>query len=641
MKRSLLLLIFISLLFGACTSLLQKGKNQFQAGEYDFAIQTFSKLLANDPDNQEINKLVAESYRLSNRIEQAGPFYEKLTIEEEDFMAFYRLAQSQKSNGEYEKALVSMRKALSLTLDDNYSKEFQKEINHLEQINQIKTYWPYIALQNYDFLNTPGPDYGAIASENNVYFVSSRLNQTVFGATGKPHTKIFRARASGINIDVQNIQALPEFRNEEGLSQGALTISPDGNTIIYARGNSTSKKDLPDVALFASYFRGGGFTQPIWMPVNEDENYWNSTPAISPDGKELYFASNRPGGYGGIDLYKATKLANGDFGNAVNLGPQINTSGNDMFPRPTADGKLYFSSDGHPGFGKLDLLVAEIVENKWKVTNLGPNINSTGDDFGLFFTSYPKEGFLSSNREGGKGDDDIYFFEDKTPKAKIINVFLNVTTKERKVDGTEAILSQVRVALYDSLRQNAGGDFSNQNGRLRFTLSPNHTYSIIASKNGYFTKSITYNTTGKTPPLESLIQDVTNITLDTVLVLDPLILEKSIVLDNIYYDLNSAEIRPDAAVELDKLVKLLQDNPKIRIELSSHTDSRATDEYNDALSQRRAESAVIYIVSKGINADRLVAKGYGKRQMIIQNAQTEEEHQVNRRTEFKVIEIRE
>ncbi len=641
MRHSLTLLIFISLFFGSCTSLIQKGKNQFQAGEYEYAIQTFGKILQNDPDNQEINKLVAESYRLSNRIEQASPYYEKLTLTEGDFQAYYRLAQSHKSNGAYEKAEEAFQKALTLTLDDNYSKEIQREISNLEKINSLKEYWPYLELQNYEFLNTPGPDYGPILSENNVYFVSARQNQSIYAATGKPHTKIFRARASGVKIDVQNIQALPEFRNEEGLSQGALAISPDGNTIIYARGNSLSKKDLPDVSLFASYFRGGGFTQPIWMPVNEDEFYWNSTPAFSPDGNELYFASNRPGGYGGIDLYKATKLANGDFGNAINLGPQINTPGNDMFPRPTADGKLYFSSDGHPGLGKLDLFVAEKKENRWEVINLGPKINSTADDFGIFFTSYPKEGFISSNRAGGKGDDDIYFFEDKTPKEKIINVFLNVTTKEKKVDGTEAILPQVRVVLYDSLKQNAGGDFSNPNGRLRFTLSPNHTYSIIASKNGYFTKSITYSTTGKTPPLESLIQDVTNITLDTVLVLDPLILEKSIVLDNIYYDLNSAEIRPDAAAELDKLVKLLQDNPKIRIELSSHTDARATDDYNDALSQRRAESAVVYIVSKGINADRLVAIGYGKRQMIIANAQTEEEHQVNRRTEFKVIEIRE
>ena len=217
---------------------------------------------------------------------------------------------------------------------------------------------------------------------------------------------------------------------------------------------------------------------------------------------------------------------------------------------------------------------------------------------------------------------------------------LNVTTKEKQENGEEVVLPQTRVVLYDANNKNVGGDFSNQNGRLRFTLAPETNFSIIASKSGYFTKSITYNTRGKTPRPEELIQEVTNITLDTTIVLDKLILEKAIVLENIYYDLDKADIRPDAALELDKLVKILKDNPSIRIELSSHTDARASDSYNDALSQRRAESAVAYIVSQGIDASRLVAKGYGKRQLIIQDAKTEEEHQVNRRTEFKVIEIK-
>lgn len=162
---------------------------------------------------------------------------------------------------------------------------------------------------------------------------------------------------------------------------------------------------------------------------------------------------------------------------------------------------------------------------------------------------------------------------------------------------------------------------------------------MIASKSGYFAKTVNYSTVGKTPNPEDLVQEVTNIVLDTTVVLEPLILERAIVLDNIYYDLDKAEIRPDAAQELDKLVQVLKDNPSIRIELSSHTDARATDAYNDALSQRRAESAVAYLVSQGIASERLVAKGYGKRQLIIENAQTEEEHQVNRRTEFKVIEV--
>ncbi|PRY89559.1 OmpA family protein [Mongoliibacter ruber] len=639
MKQYALFLSLLILLFGSCTSLFQKGQNQFAGGEYQLAISTFSKVLEDDPDNKEANFYVAESYRLSNRIEKSQAYYEKLVEEEESFESYYRLGQSYKSQGKYEEAEKAFSKAKDLTLDDNFQRQLDLELNSLKSVEDIEDYFPYLEVENYSLLNTSGTDYSPVFSEGFIYFTSSRTGGGIYPATGVPYTKIYRARADGIKVDVQNVQEMPEFRNEDGLNQGAIAISPDGNTIVYARGNSRSNRDLPDVHLFASYFRGGGFTQPIWMPVNEDEFWFNSTPAFSPDGEVLYFTSNRDGGRGGLDLYKATKLANGDFGNAVNLGPQINTPGNEMFPYVAPDGKLFFASDGHPGFGKLDIFVAEQTEKGWEVKNLGPNVNTIADDFGIHFTKYPTEGFLSSNRAGGEGDDDIYYFEDKTPKPKIVNVLLNVTTKEKKDDGSEETLPQTRVVLYDQSNKNIGGDFSNQSGRLRFTLTPNQTFSLIASKTGYFTKTVNYSTVGKTPNPEDLIQDVTNIVLDTTIVLDPLILERSIVLDNIYYDLDKADIRPDAAQELDKLVQILKDNPSIRIELSSHTDARATDAYNDALSQRRAESAVAYIVSQGIDEDRLVAKGYGKRQLIIENAQTEEDHQVNRRTEFKVIEL--
>lgn len=228
-----------------------------------------------------------------------------------------------------------------------------------------------------------------------------------------------------------------------------------------------------------------------------------------------------------------------------------------------------------------------------------------------------------------------------TPPPKVVNVMLNVVTKERLENGEEQVLPQTRVVLYDDNNQTIDGNFSSQSGRLRFPLEPEKEYSMIASKTGYFTQSIPYSTVGKTPDPEDLIQDVTNITLDTTIVLEQLVLERAIVLENIYYDLDKAEIRPDAAQELDKLVKILKDNPGIRIELSSHTDARASDAYNEDLSQRRAESAVEYIVSQGIDPSRLEARGYGEQQLIIENAQTEEEHQVNRRTEFKVIEITE
>jgi outer membrane protein OmpA-like peptidoglycan-associated protein/tetratricopeptide (TPR) repeat protein len=641
MKHIAVYLVLTVLLISSCTSLYQKGQNQFQEGDYQLAISSFSKILEEDPENKDANFYVAESYRLTNRIEQSKPYYEKVALEEETFDTYFRLGQSLKSQGQYEEAKEAYSKAKNLTLDDNYLKVLNREIDNLNKLEEIEDYFPFMEVENYKLLNTPLAEYSPVANEGFLYFTSNRQSSGIYLATGTPYLKMFRTRVEGVKVDVQNIQALPEFRNEENLNQGSLAISPDGNTLIYARANSRSPKDLPDVQLFASYFRGGGFTQPIWMPVNEDEFYTNTTPAFSPDGTELYFASLRPDGLGGFDLYKATKLANGDFGNAVRLGVPINTSGNEMFPYVAPDGKLFFASDGHAGFGKLDLFVAENTEQGWVVKNLGPNINTVADDFGIFFTKYPTEGFLSSNREGGMGDDDIYYFEDKTPKPKIVNVLLNVTTKEADDSGAEKILPQTRVVLYDNTNKNIGGDFSNQNGRLRFTLAPDQNFSIIASKSGYFAKSITYSTIGKTPRTEDLIQEVTNITLDTTIVLEPLILERSIVLDNIYYDLDKADIRPDAALELNKLVKILKDNPSIRIELSSHTDDRASDSYNDALSQRRAESAVAYIVSQGIDESRLVAKGYGKRQLIIANATTEEEHQTNRRTEFKVIEIKE
>lgn len=641
MKQYFLSLFVFMLILGGCKSLQEKGTDQYLSGQYQYAINTFSQILEEDPENEEANQIIAESYRLSNRIENSADYYQKLIEIDPSFERYFFLGQSLKAQQKNEEAKEAFENAKNYTQDEALLARTQREIESINLAEGIENYWPYHELINYRELNTPGGDYAPVLSENFLYFTSARQASGIYPATGTPYTKLFRARADGLRVDVGAIQALPEFPNEEGLNQAAIAISPDGNTIIYARGNSTSPKDLPETALFASYFRGGGFTLPIWLPVNEDENWWNSTPAFSPEGDVLYFASNRPGGYGGIDIYKATKLANGDFGNAVNLGPTINTPGNELFPRPTPDGKFFFASDGHPGYGKLDLFVAEQNEDgKQVIKNLGENINSPADDFGIFFTNYPKEGFLSSNREGGIGDDDIYYFEDKTPKPKIVNVLLNVFTKQRVAGEPDQVLDQARVVLYDGNNKQIGGDFSNSNGRVRFTLEPQADYTIIASKGGYFSKSVPYSTRGKTPDPATLIQDVTNVTLDTTIVLDQLILEKSIVLENIYYDLDKADIRPDAAKELDKLVQILKDNPNIRIELSSHTDARSSDAYNLDLSQRRAESAVNYIVSQGIDPSRLVAKGYGETQLIIKNAQTEEEHQVNRRTEFKVIEIK-
>ncbi|MEX2594496.1 MAG: tetratricopeptide repeat protein, partial [Anditalea sp.] len=398
MKRSFPFIIFISLWFAGCTSIQQKAQNQYEAGEYQMAINSLSKVLEDNPEDPEANYYVAESFRLSNRIEKAAPYYEKLLEKEASFENYYKQGKSLKNQGNYEEAIAAYQSAKEHVQDDSLISLLDKEIAKIEQIENITDYWPHHSLENYQLLNTPGIDYSPVVSGDFLYFTSSRGGGGTYPATGQTYTKLFRTRADGIKVDVQNVQPLPEFQNEQGLNQGTIAISPDGNTIIYARGNSTSRKDLPDVSLFASYFRGADFTEPLFMPVNDEPTYWNSTPAFSPDAETLYFASNRPGGYGGTDLYKATKFANGDFGNAQNLGPEINTLGNEMFPRPVASGEFFFASDGHPGFGKLDLFVAENKDGSLEIKNLGKNINSVADDFGIFFTNYPEEGFITSNR---------------------------------------------------------------------------------------------------------------------------------------------------------------------------------------------------------------------------------------------------
>ena len=254
------------------------------------------------------------------------PHYQRLAKEDPNFNTHFFLGQSLKANQKWEEAKLAFEAAAASTSDERLQARVKQELTALPKVEGITDYYTNYQLVNYNELNSAGADYAPVISEDFLYFTSGRASSRLYPATGSGYHQLFRARAQGLKVDAAGVELLPEFENEEGLNQAALAISPDGNTLIYARGNSLSSKDYPETMLFVSYFRGAGFTQPIWMPVNEEDTWWNSTPAFSSDGAELYFASNRPGGFGGIDLYKATKLANGDFGNAVNLGSTINTS---------------------------------------------------------------------------------------------------------------------------------------------------------------------------------------------------------------------------------------------------------------------------------------------------------------------------
>jgi outer membrane protein OmpA-like peptidoglycan-associated protein len=314
-----------------------------------------------------------------------------------------------------------------------------------------------------------------------------------------------------------------------------------------------------------------------------------------------------------------------------------------MFPYVDDDGRLFFASNGHAGYGGLDILVAIRKDGKTAVTNLGSPINSSEDDFGLIYSSRTK-GYFTSNRDGGQGDDDIYAFIDNSPSRKIVNYILaGRTLTPDSSTQANVVLNKVRVRLMDTEDNVLNVTTSDENGDFEFHVDGEVDYLIIGEKPDFFTTRINFSTVGQSIPAEQLVEEITTKNFQTELVMDRIILEKAIVVENIYYGFDSSDIRADAAIELDKLVRFLEDNPQIKIELGSHTDNFGIDSYNLGLSQRRAESAVDYIISKGIDNNRIRARGYGETRPIALNTNTDgsdnpEGRQKNRRTEIKVFE---
>lgn len=628
-------LAFGLVLTSAC-NLSKKASKSFENGEYDVAISQLERLLSKAPEDPELNYQLAEAYRKSNKIAYASPYYYasiKNGIGEE--MAWYNYAQSLKATGKYGEAKDALGDYLIKASNPTVKKLAEDDLRGLENIDLLKGRESYYRVKNLEAINTPAAEYSPVYNKGELYFTSNRDGGKVYKATGTGFTDIYSVKTRGTVVEMASLKQLGEVINDPGVNEGSVTFSADGYTMIFAKGNSGKSNSTEQINLYFTRYRNGRWSNPRPLNVNDPAS-WDSCPALSPDGTTLYWASDRPGGFGGSDLYSATLNNRGRWVDIRNLGPEINTPGDEMFPYAAADGSLYFSSDGHPGLGRLDLFVAKRRGGVMHVENLGAPMNSEGDDFGLYLFNISR-GFFSSNRAGGKGDDDIYTFVNDDPNLKIVNFYLAGTTVTKNPDGSEVILGNTKVRLLDEKDDKLISEtFTGDNGSFRFQVFGEENYYLVAEKPDYFTTRTDFSTVGKTPDLESLTEQVTNVEFETKIALDKIEVLKPIVLENIYYDLDKADIRPDAAVELDKLVQLMKDNPEIEIELASHTDDRAPDDYNLDLSQRRARSAVQYLITQGISANRMTARGYGETQLIIKNAATEDEHQVNRRTEFKV-----
>ncbi|MFD2786086.1 OmpA family protein [Hymenobacter rubripertinctus] len=618
---------------------MSKADKRFTRGEYEAAIPLYKADVARSKNIALSNYRLGESYRLSNRPEEAVSYYKAaLAGGVKNADAGYYYAQALRASGKFEEAAAQFSSYAETGGNRTLAARAESEAKNALASTAVLAMRTNSEVTPLDQLNTPAAEFSAtrIPDTKELVFASGRDGK-VFQGNGEGFNDLYAVKFDDDQkLTGGTVRKLDGLINSDDKHEASATYSPDGKMLVFARSNNGSKKGYLSVDLWVSYYRAGAWTEPEILRGVNSSTADEFSPVFSPDGQTLYFASTRKGGLGGSDLYKATMESPGRFGTPENLGDQVNTVGNENFPAISPEGILYFSSDGHPGLGKLDIFKLE----KGKTRNLGSPINSAGDDFAPFFTD-KRVGVLSSNRAGGKGSDDLYLFRENP--IKLVTFFADGTLVERndKTGNTAPVVNET-VTLFDGRGQKLQTTTTGPDGRFSLKLdSAAANYSLIANRSGYFTARNSLSTIGRKPAQTDLPDPINEVRLPVTLTLTKIVKNKAIVVDNIFYDYDKANIRPDAALELDKLVQTLNDNPQITIELSSHTDARGKDAYNQALSQRRAQAAVDYIITKGVDKSRITAKGYGESRPVIKDAKTEEEYQRNRRTEFKVTKITE
>ena len=653
------ILFLLGIFFTSChTDKLsnKKALKHFDKGEYELTIKELLPLAQKGFQLDQTNFLLGESYRLSNRITQSLPFYQQAQAKGYvDKMLPYYMAMSAKSIGNYELTKSYLSEFVKSKPSRLYQIKSEIELENLGQIPDLLKKQSPVTLQALTG-NTSKTEFDAKKIGDELIFTSSSKPE-IYKNNGLPFLGIVKAPLKNPGeIGSQSIFSSALFK--ENANDGTPAFTKDGNTVVFARGNTGKSKDpSPDVDLYMSKKTGNAWSEPERLSIS-DSLAWDGSPSFSADERTLYFSSNRRGGKGGVDLYRVPIDNSGRFGRPINLGSTINTPGDELFPYVSANGKLYFSSDGHPSIGGLDLFVASRNESEIVVEHLGVPINSIGDDFAISFSD-STQGYISSNRPGGKGDDDIYFFkstgsEDRwwttapppvidTLNKKIVNYFVQV----KVVDPTGNPIDSVKINVRKN-GQTLSNEKTNKKGFIELIdMAENDELVFKCDKEDFITVRSSFSMEGKTIPESLLKKEMTDTTFQVIITMDRPEIGKEISklyeINSIYYDLDKADIRTDAAEELDKIVQFLTDNTQMNLELGAHTDARASTGYNLKLSQRRAESAVNYIIRRGITKDRIKPKGYGESQLINECSDgvecPEEMHQQNRRTEFKIIKI--
>ena len=667
MRRLLYIInvVILSLLLGSCGAeqALKKGDKFYAVGEYFDAAEQYKKAYSQTPTKERVTrgqraKKLAECYRRINATTKAINAYNNVVrYKQTDSLTHLYLGQLYMKNGNYKEAAKHFQTAIdSLPSTVNIRKLAETGLESAKMAPQWKKEGSDYTVKRMEVFNSRRDDYSPMLGgddNNQLYFTSTR-NQAQGddqnGITGSKSADIFLSQK-----DDKGKWGKPQSIDSElnsNFEEGACCFSPDGKTM-YLTQCKTDPNYPRYATIVVSDRSDATWTKPRELVVSKDTLSSFAHPAVSPDGEWLYFVSDMPGGYGGLDLWRCRLLTHGEAGAVENLGPAINTPGDEMFPTFRPNGDLYFSSNGHPGFGGLDIfyiaakyLSAEANSSLFTIHysllgHPGWPLNSQGDDFGMTFEGKRNQGFFCSNRGDTRGYDHIYSFYN----PEIIQTVKGWVYEQ---DGYELTAAQVYMVGNDGtnlkLSVRSDGSFTQE-------IKPGVDYVFLGTCKGYLNHQ------------EELHVEAVSKSEEYVLQFPLANISAPVLIENIFYDFNKATLRPESATALDKLVQTLKENPNVTIELSAHTDCRGSDQYNERLSQRRAESVVNYLIAHGIAADRLTPKGYGesrpkriKRKVAekypflkegdilteayisqLPEEQQEPCHQLNRRTEFIVL----
>lgn len=593
-------------LFVSCDQAkLSDARGQYLRGEYHAASETYRKLYSKSSRKERSQRGViafemAENYRRLNQPARAVTAYSNaIRYGYPDTLMYYHYARMLHREGKYEPAAEAYRHYLELQPDNMLALNGLRGVELAMQWRDNPTRY---VVQRVELLNSNRAEFSPMLSPDGdvLYFTSSRdesLGDGKSPITGTKYNDIFRS--------YKNVNG--EWKKPEHIDSGVNTDCDEGTPSISRNGEwMYYTYSCPDpvhptaTKIYLSGRNGDRWGEGRLLEIVKDDSVsLFAHPAISPSGRYLYFVSDMPGGYGGKDIWRAAMRGNNEVISVENLGPEINTAGDELFPYLRNDSTLYFSSDGHPGMGGLDIFMAEgpvdvVGVFRGTVFNLQSPLNSPADDFGITFVPGEEKGFLSSNRNDARGYDHIYSFAYPEAVARVEGLV---------VDQDEELITDAIVTVVGSdgsqLRLTTG-----KKGEYRFKATRGLDYLLMASAEGFLNQKQRLTTS----PAEK----------DTLYYVDFIMIpyNKPVVLENIFYDFNSATLRPESKEELGALVALLNENPSVSIQLASHTDRKGSDEYNLDLSLRRAQSVVDWLTAQGIDARRMSAQGFGKTQPV-------------------------